>query len=687
MKRKLLLAVLTAILLAAVLSVSAFASEATVISTSAALTELMNTPALWNDDFVLGCDIDLGGAVREPIGSYSLPFGGTFDGAGYTVKGLNIRANGTAGLFGVVSGTVKNLTVEGKVQNTFSAQNAESMLDGKYPGTAGVAAVALSGATLENCTSRVHAEGPGNTAGVVGVVYNFGLKTVTVKDCINEGTVSATLGNCGGVIARIRVSSTAEPAVVVSGCANRSNLELLSEDRNRLAGIVGYVRSEAGIVLIENCVNDGGIYASNTSTTGGNMPYVGGIVGRVELVTEDTSAIRILKCVNNGKVESPTCSGGIVSYIERAATCMANETLVSECVNNGAVSSVRFAGGILAYSYMKNAGGEPSTLQNCLNTGDVMLVSGDVKGENCAGILGRQYGMSVKNCYSSGKIVASANYGAIVGKGEGQISCVTDNAYYLAGSCSTDIGSSSALCIKMNVQALSADAAKDENSFDGFDFTKVWKMQSGAPVLQLNKGTSSDDNVGTAVSPFKPLRTYAEQFADVTADKWFHKFVKMAYEYALANGTGNTTFSPDNKFTVAQALTAAANIHKAYYEKEVRAASAGESWYVPYVNYCIDNGIIPYGLFTDYDKKITRGEMAIVFANILPDSEYAPTREGTAPDVTMDMASYNAVLKLFRAGIVGGDAGTGNYRPNDEISRAEACVIFTRIAVAAERIK
>ena len=57
MKRKLLLAVLTAILLAAVLSVSAFASEATVISTSAALTELMNTPALWNDDFVLGCDI------------------------------------------------------------------------------------------------------------------------------------------------------------------------------------------------------------------------------------------------------------------------------------------------------------------------------------------------------------------------------------------------------------------------------------------------------------------------------------------------------------------------------------------------------------------------------------------------------------------------------------------------------
>ena len=38
-------------------------------------------------------------------------------------------------------------------------------------------------------------------------------------------------------------------------------------------------------------------------------------------------------------------------------------------------------------------------------------------------------------------------------------------------------------------------------------------------------------------------------------------------------------------------------------------------------------------------------------------------------------------------GIVGGDAGTGKYRPNDGIRRSEACVIFTRIAAAEYRIK
>lgn len=191
----------------------------------------------------------------------------------------------------------------------------------------------------------------------------------------------------------------------------------------------------------------------------------------------------------------------------------------------------------------------------------------------------------------------------------------------------------------------------------------------------------------TAQPKFTPTRSYAEQFADVTTDKWFHKFVKMAYEYALVNGTSDTTFSPDSKFTVAQALTAAVNIHKVYYGKTVRAAQTGEKWYDPYVEYCVTNGIIQAGQFMNFDANITRGDMAIVFANILPESEYAAKISGMNPDVTSDMACYGAVEKLYQAGIVGGDAGTRNYRPNDEIIRAEACVIFTRIAVAAERAK
>jgi len=195
-------------------------------------------------------------------------------------------------------------------------------------------------------------------------------------------------------------------------------------------------------------------------------------------------------------------------------------------------------------------------------------------------------------------------------------------------------------------------------------------------------------NFTTVNAPkFSFTREYDGRFTDVTKNHWFYSFVEKAYRMSLANGTSATKFSPDNTFTVAQALTAAVNIHKAYYGGTVRAAAAGEKWYDPYVEYCVQNGIITAGQFANMDANITRGDMAIVFANILPEGEYAATRDGMPADVANGSACYGAVSKLFKAGIVGGDAGTGNYRPSDSIKRSEACVIFTRIAMASERIK
>ncbi|MBQ9429692.1 MAG: S-layer homology domain-containing protein, partial [Clostridia bacterium] len=207
------------------------------------------------------------------------------------------------------------------------------------------------------------------------------------------------------------------------------------------------------------------------------------------------------------------------------------------------------------------------------------------------------------------------------------------------------------------------------------------RIEGGNAIL-TKYFTPGDGETGA----FVKSRTYADSFADVTSDKWFYPYVKTAYEYTLANGTSATKFSPDDKFTVAQALTAAVNIHKAYFGKDVDL-SGGNPWYTPYVSYCIEAGIIKDGQFDSYDRSITRGEMATVFANILPDGEYAAVRSGSCPDVTSDMACAAAVAKLFAAGIVGGDAGTGNYRPNDNIVRSEACVIFTRIAAKEYRAK
>lgn len=194
-----------------------------------------------------------------------------------------------------------------------------------------------------------------------------------------------------------------------------------------------------------------------------------------------------------------------------------------------------------------------------------------------------------------------------------------------------------------------------------------------------------DDSVSE--SKFEKVRTYDDSFVDVTDDKWFKDYVTLAYEYDLVEGTSATEFSPDNKFTVAQAVTAAAKIHTIYSGTTVRAVDEGEIWYIPYVEYCIENSIIKDGQFTDFDANITRGDMAIVFANILPESEYKAVRSVVYSDVIEESAIFPAYKLLYEAGIISGDAETGNYRPDDEIVRSEACVIFTRIAVVEQRAK
>lgn len=183
---------------------------------------------------------------------------------------------------------------------------------------------------------------------------------------------------------------------------------------------------------------------------------------------------------------------------------------------------------------------------------------------------------------------------------------------------------------------------------------------------------------------FHATRIYKDSFEDVPGDKWFAAYVKTAYECGLANGTSATKFSPDSTFTVAQALTVAANMHSTYNGNWILNIGA-KNWYDPYVNYCINNDIISEGQFKNYNVSITRGEMAMVFANVLPARAYDAVRRGEPSDIDITMPSYGEILTLYRAGIVGGDAGTGKYRPDESIKRSEACVILTRLIATKYR--
>ena len=70
------------------------------------------------DDFkgnILKLDknLDMSGWNFQPLGTYAHPFRGTFDGNGKVISSLTVKSDGNAGLFGVLNGKVKNLTLEG----------------------------------------------------------------------------------------------------------------------------------------------------------------------------------------------------------------------------------------------------------------------------------------------------------------------------------------------------------------------------------------------------------------------------------------------------------------------------------------------------------------------------------------------------------------------------------------------
>ncbi|MCM1336607.1 MAG: right-handed parallel beta-helix repeat-containing protein [Candidatus Amulumruptor caecigallinarius] len=152
----------------------------------------------------LASDIDLAGKPWTPAGDVnafpSKTFKGTFDGANHTISGLNAAdftaKEGTAGLFGSIKGTVKNVTIA----------NA-TILSHHYAGA--ITGYTGDGAVIENChvkNSTVTSESE-----VIGGSYDNGDKVgaiagistngaVSIKGCSVENVTVKGYRNLGGIV-------------------------------------------------------------------------------------------------------------------------------------------------------------------------------------------------------------------------------------------------------------------------------------------------------------------------------------------------------------------------------------------------------------------------------------------------------------------------------------------------------
>lgn len=144
---------------------------------------------------VLANDIDLTGYIWTPIGKDLKLFAGTFNGNNHKITGMSICAkeNQYVGLFGNVSGTVRNVQVEGSID----VSNTSALYVG------GIVGYLESSGEARNCLAVINTEAAGQKKLYVGGVVGFNQGTVNL--CWNRGSVQGIGGDVkdtcvGGVV-------------------------------------------------------------------------------------------------------------------------------------------------------------------------------------------------------------------------------------------------------------------------------------------------------------------------------------------------------------------------------------------------------------------------------------------------------------------------------------------------------
>ena len=202
----------------------------------------------------LGIDIDLAGVEWTPIGTSTYPFSGTFDGQGYTIKGLTNKEEATSfGLFEKVSGTVviKNFDLY------VDAVASEALESEGWAGVVGMSDGKQCDLTLDSIKVYGTLTADDKVAGIIAQAptYKQTNSKLTVKNCENYAAVTGT--RAAGICCSI--NNYNDYANTFENCVNHGTITATEGKYRTAAGIL--CKNEAGTVFTE-CKNEGTLDAS-----------------------------------------------------------------------------------------------------------------------------------------------------------------------------------------------------------------------------------------------------------------------------------------------------------------------------------------------------------------------------------------------------------------------------------------
>ena len=259
-----------------------------------------------------------------PIGNYK-SFKGTFNGNNKTITDLSItKEYSYIGLFGSIDGgSVKDLTVEGKIEITLVYSSRIGGIVGDFSGD--------------------------------GSIYNCHNKC-SIKATYNDSNNSSAT-NIGGIVGYIESGSPK-----VTNCSNQGDISSTGNTRNVFGGIIGF--NSSGI--ISNCFNTGKIEATSKLNS-----IAGGIAG--------INLNKISNCYSTGaitttieKVNDTSLAGGIAGNNQSSITNCYSTGEISLTINASSGLIIIGAGGITG-SFNPNSA--TSIISNCLALNKSIKVS------------------------------------------------------------------------------------------------------------------------------------------------------------------------------------------------------------------------------------------------------------------------------------------------------------------------
>jgi hypothetical protein len=213
--------------------------------------------------------------------------------------------------------------------------------------------------------------------------------------------------------------------------------------------------------------------------------------------------------------------------------------------------------------------------------------------------------------------------------------------------------------------------------------------------------TETVDEPAAEETPITPVKTasfvkiysYSESdFSDVDSSAWYISYVENVYETGLMSGVSDRVFDLNGNVTLAQSITIASRIYSRYADdNESFTAKNGESWFDPYLRYASEHGIVAskYTSASNVNIPVTRAQFAEIISGAVEETDCTAIntiKNGKFSDINESDAAGRAVYRLCRAGIITGD-DSGNFNPDNSISRVQMAAILARITDPDLRVK